>query len=699
MEQNDKMIGKTIAGRYEILQKLGEGGMGVVYKAMQTSVERIVALKILHPYMTGNEEALKRFQREAKTTSKLRQTNAIHIYDFGVEGDLSFLVMEYIEGESLDDVIRKSGPLELPRFANIVRQVCYALAEAHDLGIVHRDLKPSNIYLSRKRDGSEEVKVLDFGIAKVVGEQQGMTRLTQTGMIIGTPQYMSPEQVEGLPLDHRSDIYSLGIIMYELLTGETPFQADTPFQLLMKHVKEKPVPPRKFRPNLAIPEAVEKIVLKALEKEPGKRFQSINELQQSLEAAAGAPPAKTAKTAKTGKLSKSLIPKTQVSIDKTEVAAGIDKTEVYRGEGIGGSLKNLPAWVKIAAPALLLLALLTVYLLFFATEYGELTVRVTPGGAYVEVYSPEVSPDDITPIPLAEAGRPERGRFGFSVPAPQSYRIIPAQAALDEESLDESSFAYRLPTGEYTVTASKDEYESAQQTAWVYKDGVTTVSIELQPEKKPGELRISVTPEDAQVSVRAAGSASPVNPGAGSGSQRTFPVIVGETYEISVSREGYAPVTETVTAMILTFRSYTLNPSQTGIYDRLSFKTQVADRRTYEALLGDHLFSLQWISWDYFGKATVTEGQSGLLSIKGEQRERGGDGYLRIDGVIEKVESNGFIFNGKITTKVSGNNYGNPCVREGRYTFRSYEGRRYWRMQEGESPCDGVWDYVDVYMR
>lgn len=687
------MIGKTIAGRYEILQKLGEGGMGVVYKAMQTSVERIVALKILHPHMTGNEEALKRFQREAKTTSKLRQANAIHIYDFGVEGSLSFLVMEYIEGESLDDVIRKSGALELPRVANIVRQVCYALAEAHDLGIVHRDLKPSNIYLSRKRDGSEEVKVLDFGIAKVVGEQQGMTRLTQTGMIIGTPQYMSPEQVEGLPLDHRSDVYSLGIIMYELLTGETPFQADTPFQLLMKHVKEKPVPPRKFRPNLAIPEAVEKIVLKALEKEPGKRFQSISELQQSLEAAVGAPQTKT------GRLSKSLIPKTEVSIDKTAVAAGIGKTEVYRGDEGGGGLKNLPGWVKIAAPALLLLALLAVYFLFFATEYGELTVRVTPAGAYVEVYSPEVSPDDITPIPSAGAGRPQGGRFGFSVPAPQSYRIIPAQAALDEEFLDESSFAYRLPTGEYTVTASLEGYESARQTAWIYKDEVTTLSIQLQPEKKPGELKISVTPEDAQVSVRQTGSATPVYPTVGSGSQRTFPVTVGETYEISVSREGYAPVTETVTALILTFRTYTLNSSQTSIYDQLSFKTQVADRRTYEALLGDHLFSLQWISWDYFGKATVTEGQSGLLSIKGEQRERGGDGYLRIDGVIEKVESNGFIFNGKITTKVSGNNNGNPCVREGRYTFRSYEGRRYWRMQEGESPCDGVWDYVDVYMR
>ena len=690
------MIGKTIAGRYEILQKLGEGGMGVVYKAMQTSVERIVALKILHPHMTGNEEALKRFQREAKTTSKLRQANAIHIYDFGVEGSLSFLVMEYIEGESLDDVIRKSGALELPRVANIVRQVCYALAEAHDLGIVHRDLKPSNIYLSRKRDGSEEVKVLDFGIAKVLGEQQGMTRLTQTGMIIGTPQYMSPEQVEGLPLDHRSDVYSLGIIMYELLTGETPFQADTPFKLLMKHVKEKPVPPRKFRPNLAIPEAVEKIVLKALEKDPAKRFQSISELQQSLEAAAGAPQTKTAKT---GRLSKSLIPKTEVSIDKTAVATGIEKTEVYRGDGGGGGFKNLPGWAKIAAPALLLLALLAVYFLFFATEYGELTVRVTPAGAYVEVYSPEVSPDDITPIPSAGAGRPQGGRLGFSIPAPQSYRIIPAQAALDEEDLDESSFAYRLPAGEYTVTASKDGYESAQQTAWIYKDEVTTLSIQLQPEKKPGELKISVAPEDAQVSVRQAGSAIPVYPTVGSGGQRTFPVTVGETYEISVSREGYAPVTETVTALILTFRSYTLNPSQTSIYDQLSFKTQVADRRTYEALLGDHLFSLQWISWDYFGKATVTEGQSGLLSIKGEQRERGGDGYLRIDGVIEKVESNGFIFNGKITTKVSGNNNGNPCVREGRYTFRSYEGRRYWRMQEGESPCDGVWDYVDVYMR
>jgi len=696
MEQNDKMIGKTIAGRYEILQKLGEGGMGVVYKAMQTSVERIVALKILHPHMTVNEEALKRFQREAKTTSKLRHVNSIHIYDFGVEDNLSFLVMEYIEGESLDDVIRKSGPLELPRFANIVRQVCYALAEAHDLGIVHRDLKPGNIYLSRKRDGSEEVKVLDFGIAKVVGEQQNVTRLTQTGMIIGTPQYMSPEQVEGIPLDHRSDVYSLGIIMYELLTGETPFQAETPFQLLMKHVKEKPVPPRKFRPNLAIPEAVEKIVLKALEKDPAKRFQSISELQQNLEAAAGAA---LTKTAKAGKLSKPLIPKTEVSIDKTAVATGIDKTEVYRGDGGGRGFKNLPAWVKIAAPALLILALLTIYFLFFATGYGELTVRVTPAGAHVEVYSPEVSPEDITPIPSAGAGRPQGGRFGFSVPAPQSYRIIPAQAALDEEFLDESSFAYRLPAGEYTVTASLEGYESARQTAWIYKDEVTTLSIQLQPEKKPGELKISVTPEDAQVSVRQTGSATPVYPTVGSGSQRTFPVTVGETYEISVSREGYAPVTETVTAIILTFRSYTLNSSQTSIYDQLSFKTQVADRRTYEALLGDHLFSLQWISWDYFGKATVTAGQSGLLSIKGEQRERGGDGYLRIDGVIEKVESNGFIFNGKITTKVSGNNNGNPCVREGRYTFRSYEGRRYWRMQEGESPCDGVWDYVDVYMR
>ena len=245
------LIGKSIAGRYKIVSKLGDGGMGVVYKAIQTSVDRTVAVKILHPHLMSNTDAMQRFQREAKTCSKLKDANAIHLYDFGIENHLTYLVMEYIEGQSLRDMLQPGKPLQLRRAANLIGQICSALAEAHALDIVHRDLKPGNIMITRRRN-REHVKVVDFGIAKIVSDETKATHMTQTGMIIGTPQYMSPEQAEGGKIDLRSDIYSLGIILYELVTGDTPFQADTPLQLLLKHVKDPPPPPRKLRPDLDI---------------------------------------------------------------------------------------------------------------------------------------------------------------------------------------------------------------------------------------------------------------------------------------------------------------------------------------------------------------------------------------------------------------------------------------------------------------
>jgi serine/threonine protein kinase len=263
---NDPLIGSSIGGKYRIYAKLGSGGMGAVYRAQRTIIGDDVAIKILHFNQNESPEA-ERFRREAQAAARLKHAHAVSIFDFGISDDgRQYLVMELVEGESLRQLIKRQGRLSPAFAAEIISQVCAALDEAHRHNIVHRDIKPDNIIVDR-RGAKPEVTVLDFGIAKLRGDSA--TTLTQTGSVLGTPHYMSPEQCLGEELDGRSDIYSLGIVLYEMLTGLVPFNSPISTAVVVQHVNHAPPSLRGLNP--AIPWSVERAVLHALEKRPEAR--------------------------------------------------------------------------------------------------------------------------------------------------------------------------------------------------------------------------------------------------------------------------------------------------------------------------------------------------------------------------------------------------------------------------------------------
>lgn len=277
--QDDKLVGTTIDGRYEVESILGEGGMGLVYKARHIVLNKPLAIKVLRPDVSRDEEIITRFRQEAQSASAIGNQHIIDISDFGVLPDGStYFVMEYLDGTDLTGAIEDSGPLDPVRTVHIAKQLCQALGAAHDAGIVHRDLKPDNIYLIRRGGDSNFVKVLDFGIAKVGGTS---SKLTRAGQVFGTPHYMSPEQCAGSGVDHRTDIYALGIILYEMTTGDVPFDADNLMGILTKHLYEEPVRPRERNPE--IPEDLEMVILKAIAKQADARYQTMYELLEDLQ--------------------------------------------------------------------------------------------------------------------------------------------------------------------------------------------------------------------------------------------------------------------------------------------------------------------------------------------------------------------------------------------------------------------------------
>ena len=283
-EVEDPLVGTTVDGRYSIEKKLGEGGMGVVYLATHAIIGKKCALKVLRGELSNESEVGARFVQEAQSAAAIGNDHIIEISDFGQLPDGSaYFVMEFLDGAALHDVLEETPKLEPARALDIMIQSCEALAAAHNSNIVHRDLKPDNIYLITKGGREDFVKVLDFGIAKVASQS---SRLTKTGMIFGTPQYMSPEQAAGSGVDARTDIYSLGIIMYEMLCGHVPFEADTFMGVLTKHLYEEPIPPRRLVPPVELSQNMEAVLIKAISKKPEKRYQSMQEFQQDLEALA-----------------------------------------------------------------------------------------------------------------------------------------------------------------------------------------------------------------------------------------------------------------------------------------------------------------------------------------------------------------------------------------------------------------------------
>ena len=280
------MIGHTL-GPYQVVEELGRGGMAIVYKAFQPSLGRYVALKVLPEYFQHDSEFIARFQREARAAAQLNHPNIVVIYDVGEQAGIHYIAMEYLEGGSLRDRLAR-GPLSLDQAQQVVEQVGSALDYAHDRGLIHRDVKPANILFT----ADNRPKITDFGIARA----SDGTRLTRTGVLMGTPEYMSPEQAQGSQIDCRSDLYALGVILYEMLTGRVPFQADTPHATLYAIIYQPPPPPRQIRPDLA-PD-VETVLLKGLAKRPEERFQHGAALAAALRGAARAAPAAAAAPAR-----------------------------------------------------------------------------------------------------------------------------------------------------------------------------------------------------------------------------------------------------------------------------------------------------------------------------------------------------------------------------------------------------------------
>jgi predicted Ser/Thr protein kinase len=268
-----------VDGRYRIEELIGEGGMGLVYRAMHMALNKPVAIKVLQREASQDEEVLARFTREAQSASSIGNQHIVDVSDFGVlEDGAVYFTMEYLEGEDLIEAIDSAQRMSSARAIHIAKQVCRALSAAHGVGIVHRDLKPENVFLIRQGEDPDFVKILDFGIAKVA---DGQHRLTRAGEVFGTPHYMSPEQCQGQDVDARTDIYALGVLLYEMVTGDVPHDADTMMGILTKQLYEDPVPPS--IKCAQVPAALEQVIMRCLFKDPGQRYPSMAELLADLE--------------------------------------------------------------------------------------------------------------------------------------------------------------------------------------------------------------------------------------------------------------------------------------------------------------------------------------------------------------------------------------------------------------------------------
>jgi serine/threonine-protein kinase len=313
----DPLIGRVVNDRFKVTALIARGGMGKVYRAEQAPLGRVCAIKVLNPNYAGEHdpEFHKRFFLEASIASKLTHPNTVTIFDYGrTDDDIYYMAMEYLEGHTLHRAIREAGCFPEERAAHIARQICRALREAHSLGVIHRDLKPANIFLVEHGDETDFVKVLDFGLVKDVSEGKPAEELTQTGLFMGSPKYMAPEQIRGDKVDARTDIYSLGIIMYEMLTGKVPFDRPNSVNILMAHVNEEAPPLRTMNPAINPSPAFEECVMRCMAKDPETRFRSMDEVLAALKRVGGAA--------------------------MTATVSGVGATGEYRAMGISGGYSD-----------------------------------------------------------------------------------------------------------------------------------------------------------------------------------------------------------------------------------------------------------------------------------------------------------------------------------------------------------------------
>lgn len=289
LDPHDRLVGQLVSGRYRVVKPLGEGGMGQVYLALHEAIEKQIALKVLRPEYSAKEDIVTRFQQEAISASRIKHPNVLEVFDFGrLDNGCAYLAMEYLSGNDLADELARYGHLGTRRALRITLQVCRALSSAHKAHVVHRDMKPDNVFLQRTVDGEEIIKIVDFGIAQLRNpdEEAKSTpprrRLTKTGMIFGTPEYMAPEQAAGKQADQRVDVYAVGIILFEMLTGAVPFTGDSFMAVLAAHLND-PVPSMlRFRPDLNVSRELHDVVARALSKDPDQRFASMTDFAAAL---------------------------------------------------------------------------------------------------------------------------------------------------------------------------------------------------------------------------------------------------------------------------------------------------------------------------------------------------------------------------------------------------------------------------------
>ncbi|MBX3127225.1 MAG: protein kinase [Polyangiaceae bacterium] len=429
----DPLIGVTIAGRYRIIEPLGRGGMGVVYRVEHARIGKLMALKLLTGELSRDPEVVARFKREALMVSKLSHPNTVQVFDFGTAEGMTYLAMEYLRGEDLGRVIRREGPLGAERMARLVVQVCSSLSEAHRLDIIHRDLKPENVFVLQGPSGSELIKVLDFGLAKL-RESTELGEVTSRGAIVGTPFYMSPEQIRGESADQRSDVYALGALMHMCLTAEPPFDAPRPMGVLTKHLVEAARDPSERYPELNIPPGLSAIVLKALQKEPERRFASVDDLQRAL----------IAELRDEGQPSAELLldsGQMQALAQRDSIAATRDEVERYERK-----LRRRGAltWIGLGAALLALLV----------GGYQVISLAQRPPAFAGEEREPNNAASEANPVPFGSTVRGQLGR-----------RLAPDRS-------DRDFFRVDVPEDVTNVRLSLSALPNLALCVWVYRMGI-----------------------------------------------------------------------------------------------------------------------------------------------------------------------------------------------------------------------------------
>ncbi len=505
-----ELIGQQL-DRYRIDRYIASGGMADVYQAQDTETDKTVALKILPPEYARNQEMVERFHREARSAGALRHPNIVRIYGEGIADNLHYIAMEYVAGKTLKDRLTEHGSLLPQRVLNITTQICHALNYAHARGVVHRDIKPANIMV----DQEDNVIITDFGIAKAADS----TQLTSTGTAMGTPEYMSPEQIQG-DTDFRTDIYSLGIVMYEMLTGRVPFRADTPIAVAYKHTHERPIPPRQIAPHT--PRELESIIMKALEKDPDNRYPDIQAMYNDL-------PKEVRMT----------VPPQRISV---ESMPGYEKDRETT-EPIRSPIKLIAVLLLITLAGLSLVA-------YFTLLTGYLTVESSPVGATVWINGKMAGETPLSKRVLAGAHHIKigKGGYGFFEQAdvevqrrntarvfgklPALIRSSPsgAEVYINGELKGKTPLSYDFASGQYTLRLKRVGYEDRTKSLIASDQAMRPLPI-LEMAKIPERYSVKIlsTPGKAQIVLN--GKKSGFTP-------KTIELPTGR-YHVYLMRRGY----------------------------------------------------------------------------------------------------------------------------------------------------------------